>query len=766
MVNQILSQKAEATTLKAEDLLYILSSPFGTPVDYRMNFGNFKNAINRLITITPQQASFITTGKNKFNKNDPEIIIGQYIDAAGVPGPNPVYNETGFIPVKVGQQYWGVDGTGVGMRFTTFYNANKELVSGGNASLTNTFTPPAGVAFVRVAFQAANMATFQLEEGSAATPYAAYVLSLSGVGAATIADGAVTAKSTNFMNLTSGKNMFNKATVLVGKYMDTTGQILDNASYNLSDFIAVTPGVQYWGADGSSSGMRFVTYFNASKVNVAGGAPSFTNTFTPPAGVAFVRITVPAPYMNAFQLEVGSSATGYENYLPVYTIVTPTGETFKAGSTTEGAKVEIAAYLKDNLDIPVASDFALPAKIYWPIGRQIELYQGNMHKYAEKWAQNTNLNITSSTGGNFTGGYQTDRSLKFTPSAAGNIGVTATVLNNKFDTAYTQNLTIVPVALTSTTAVKIMNVGDSFTLRSTFANRLNATVPTGLTYVGLRTASATTPANQPTEGRGGWAMNNFIGLNKDTYTPFVQPTAGAYKYRGNTSFWLSAKNAPTYDTQNFTAYAALFDSTTGYLTSPNVNDVIYDNNGGIFVYWNGTAWTTISEATLAFGLNVSKYLSAWGLATPDIVHIMLGTNDFAGATESSFSSIYTPFKANYENLITAFKAANASIKIVVAIPCSSGAVESGETRRRKRVYWMAAKNMLSDFGGREASNIYLVDYHTTVDRTFGYPYGPILPFENYTGADRERQYTDYVHLSADGFNQEGEQYMAIMQRLR
>jgi len=766
MANEILSQKTEATTLTAESLLYALGSPFVTPVDYRITFGNLKTAINRLISVTPQQATFITAGKNKFNKDDPEIIVSYYLDAAGVPGPNPVYNETGFIPVKVGTAYYGAAGDGIGMRFVTYYDINKEVVAGGKTALTNTFTPPAGVAFIRAAFTAANMATFQIEEGTAATTYAPYVLTMTGVGAGTIADGAVAAKSTNFMFRTSAKNMFDKATVTVGKYMDASGNLLDNATYVTSDYIPVTPGVQYWGADGVSSGMRFTTFFNASKTVIAGGNTSFTNTFTPPVGTAFVRITVIAANINIFQLEAGSAATSYEAYVAVYTIVPPTGEVFKAGSTTDPAKVEIATYLKDNLDIPVATDFALPAKIYWPVGRELELYPENLHKYSDKWAQNTNLNVTGSTGGNFTNGGQSGRSLKLSPSAVGNITITASVLNNKFDTAYTQTLTVVPVALTSTTAVKIMNVGDSFTLRSTFINRLMATVSTGVTLVGLRTAAATSPASQPTEGRGGWAMSNFVTLNKNLYTPFVQPTAGSYKYRGNTDFWKSAKNSPTYDTQNFTAAAALFDTSTGYLTSPNVNDVIYDNNGGIFVYWNGTAWTTISEATLAFGLNVSRYLSAWGLATPDVVHIMLGTNDFAGVSETTFAAQYASFKASYELLIAAFKSANAAIKIVIAIPCSSGAVETGETRRRKRVYWMAAKNMIADFGGREASNIYLVDYHSTVDRTFGYPYSNNVPFENYTGTDRERVYSDYVHLSADGFNQEGEQYMAIMQQLR
>ncbi|OZI05752.1 hypothetical protein BWI93_23760, partial [Siphonobacter sp. BAB-5385] len=180
----------------------------------------------------------------------------------------------------------------------------------------------------------------------------------------------------------------------------------------------------------------------------------------------------------------------------------------------------------------------------------------------------------------------------------------------------------------------------------------------------------------------------------------------------------------------------MFDATTGYLKAPNADDVQYDNALSKFVRYDGSAWVDIAESTLNFTFNFAKYRQAWNIAQPDVFHSMLGTNDFS--FPATFDATYATFKARYETMIASIKADSPNCKIIIAIPVSSGrqGVDGiATTERRKRVFWMLAKAINADFGGRESQGVYIADYHSTVDRTFGYDRTFEKPFFNYTGSE-------------------------------
>ena len=83
-----------------------------------------------------------------------------------------------------------------------------------------------------------------------------------------------------------------------------------NATLCYSDFIAVVPGQQYV----ANASMVRVAYYGPGKVKLRTGISTFSTSFTPPAGVYFVRVTVTIAGAAAFQLEAGSSATAYQAY--------------------------------------------------------------------------------------------------------------------------------------------------------------------------------------------------------------------------------------------------------------------------------------------------------------------------------------------------------------------------------------------------------------------------------------------------------------------
>lgn len=109
-------------------------------------------------------------GKNRFNKNDPDVTTGKYVyydsdnlyDSAN-------YTATGYIPVEPSKDY-AVSEEGNQL---AFYDKNKNYVSG-IQSTSNPITVPAGCYYIRYSVSD-DINTFQLEEGNTITSYEGYI---------------------------------------------------------------------------------------------------------------------------------------------------------------------------------------------------------------------------------------------------------------------------------------------------------------------------------------------------------------------------------------------------------------------------------------------------------------------------------------------------------------------------------------------------------------------------------------------------------------
>lgn len=274
--------------------------------------------------VTAVKTSFLQLGKNLFSKD--RATIGVVIDpASGVSSPNATYAASDFIAVTPGTTYSGKGGT-QNMRFTTYFDAGKLPVAGGSTSALTSFTVPAGAAYVRVTLWAGDIDTFQFEAAAAPTAFEPYSYTLKfnagttqiyttvkdgSLTTAKYAPGSVTPSVVNFLQ--PSKNLFNKATVTAGYFMGNGGALTASATYNVSDYIPVVPGTQYYGY-GAPQQMRMYCFFDAGHNVVAGGSNNDASTLTPPAGAVFVRITVYAAAQDAFQFEVGSAATAYQAF--------------------------------------------------------------------------------------------------------------------------------------------------------------------------------------------------------------------------------------------------------------------------------------------------------------------------------------------------------------------------------------------------------------------------------------------------------------------
>lgn len=161
------------------------------------------------------------------------------------------------------------------------------------------------------------------------------------------ADNSITQKqmSVPYIEGAIGKNKFNKNTITSGYYIDyTNGSLAVNATYGVSDYIAVAAAGQYK----VSGSPEQCAYYNASKVYVSGLSGS-VEVGTIPAGVSYIRLSMKLTEVNSVQLEPGTVITVYEeynikvnadklNFLPVIGI--PSKNLFNKDTVTTGHYVE------------------------------------------------------------------------------------------------------------------------------------------------------------------------------------------------------------------------------------------------------------------------------------------------------------------------------------------------------------------------------------------------------------------------------------------
>lgn len=124
------------------------------------------------------------SGKNLFNKNDPNMIRGAYFNRSGTIGTNANYGIS-YVPINPGDKlvYSGLKGANGNPCGIQFFDANKTFLAMGDpeAQQNNVYvTAPSGAAYIGISvFYTNNVAykdidTAQLEIGTAASEYEAY----------------------------------------------------------------------------------------------------------------------------------------------------------------------------------------------------------------------------------------------------------------------------------------------------------------------------------------------------------------------------------------------------------------------------------------------------------------------------------------------------------------------------------------------------------------------------------------------------------------
>jgi hypothetical protein len=113
----------------------------------------------------------LEVGKNKFNFNT--LTPDFYITETGSVVPNGTLNHSDYISIDALGSYV----SNYDIRFTCFFDLNKNVVAGGSGSLINAGTPfstPIGSVFVIISFYDFDHSLLQLEEGTVITDFETY----------------------------------------------------------------------------------------------------------------------------------------------------------------------------------------------------------------------------------------------------------------------------------------------------------------------------------------------------------------------------------------------------------------------------------------------------------------------------------------------------------------------------------------------------------------------------------------------------------------
>lgn len=191
---------------------------------------------------------------------------------------------------------------------------------------------------------------------------------------------------------------------------------------------------------------------------------------------------------------------------------------------------------------------------------------------------------------------------------------------------------------------------------------------------------------------------------------------------------------------------------TGYTT--NYSDGVVGANP----FWIGGA------------VNVPQYLADNTINIPDWFFVALGINDIFGQTTDA-NAVLTAgnqFTA-LDTLIASMKAAGASVKVALVIPSPPTASQDafgndygvGQTRWRfKRNILIWAREMITRYGGQEASRIYLVPSNLALDTANNMvTTSGVINSRNAATVARQ---SNSVHPATSGYQQIGDAWWAFL----
>ncbi|HFO2190500.1 TPA: hypothetical protein ACHJD2_005074, partial [Klebsiella pneumoniae] len=238
----------------------------------------------------------LAPGRNIYNYRT--ALDGKYLNESGVVTDNPAYILSDYMPVSATSSY----ATNYTLRFVHFFDSDKNLLS--YQEFQTAITTPANCAYIRISMAVASKELLQIEAGTLKTTFKPYRENI-----VTSLDDGTPVSARNVMGVTTGKNLFNKATATQGYAINENGELIVASTYFVSDYIKVASGATLR----PSQPGRYINFYDANKTWLS-SLQNQNAAFTMPSSAEYLRISVLLARIDYFQLEIGSNMTAYEPF--------------------------------------------------------------------------------------------------------------------------------------------------------------------------------------------------------------------------------------------------------------------------------------------------------------------------------------------------------------------------------------------------------------------------------------------------------------------
>jgi lysophospholipase L1-like esterase len=149
-----------------------------------------------------------------------------------------------------------------------------------------------------------------------------------------------------------------------------------------------------------------------------------------------------------------------------------------------------------------------------------------------------------------------------------------------------------------------------------------------------------------------------------------------------------------------------------------------------------------------------------GGVAPDVITIMLGTNDVFGSTDANLEENVTTILDNADKLLAGIRAGapNAKIGLVTTVPPSASQDAFGVNYGANQTRWQYRKNqhrlderMIEKYKGREAENLWIVPAYLNLDCVHNFPQTEVAV--NARNPQKITRAANGVHPAAPGYYQ-------------
>ncbi len=672
------------------------------------NTFDYNDALNEYNAISIVRNS---KGKNLLNPNDPDIILGQYINGLDTTGALGGYAISGLVPIKdLASIAINFTLAGAYIRFSDIYKKPISVTGTGTV-----FTVPVNAAYVEISgpYSGGNISLWQVEIGVASTTYEPYVAD---VDLLTMRND-IADLDLNKISKEIGKNLFDKnALDIVDDYYLASTFIGSNNTYFISGYMPVLPSTTYT-SKSTGGGPVTLNFYTSNKIEIS-SVPDTSGegrTFTTPINAAYVRVCGLKTSKNVMQVELGSSYTSYEEY-----------------TTT--------AFFSPTNELPRAVEVILPKKLYFIKGKQSCIYHENV--LFKNLNDPTTLSLDKGIN------YNRQTTFNFDASTTNQTLGTQIVRNFKLGNSKNIQYDVIDPIVNNGKVVNALFVGDSFSDIGSYIKECKALlVAQGVTFNLLGTCGDST---FKAEGlAGGTLTNTFLNtssgvsriVNVTGVTTFPttgypgrnyqdangniwQPRGGKIDGSGNGKLIVTKYGAVNGD---FTTFPS-----SGVLTKiPEIwggmgdGDATISYNTPVPAYFN----PFINPSTGL--LDLTNYITYWGFANPNVVVFQFTWNDLQNwANDGTLAAFVANCKLAADHVHSTYSSAD----VIFSLEPYGSMNGNWEWNGKKYTVLRVMELMLIQFEDDVAYNTWvkIAASYAFVDLVNGYSGGAtVVPCERY-----------------------------------